>query len=878
MKRFISRPLRVFAVLLAVIVGGSLLVSTSFTADLASLRIPVLDGPEGTAHIGRMDRGTIPSQEELDARGYDTALEDGYAPVLAGEGLTLLFREEDGAVALRDETTGQVWTSVPPGLEEQEVKLAGTAKTRLLAQVILTYYDASGSLATMDSYNDSVAYGGMSSALEGDRFTVSYHFGKVMVTLAEVPQQMSKERFEGFLARLPEKEARELKNQYGLVSGEGKSEESLKKLQEQYPNIANADVYYLKFDNPRILAKVKAAFETAGYTAEDLRRDNEENGVETEAEAAAGFDVTLVYTLENRGLAVSADTADIRHSGASPVATLTLLPLFGAGEADDLGYILVPDGSGALIGFSTGKAGEPVFSMPVYGTDTAVVSNTGYQVDEKLSLPVFGIKKNRGALLCAIEEGESLATINASLSGQVNSFHTVSATFTATAYDTVTIAKNNVLHQQEPSPYDGRFTLSYTPVTEQEESYAGMAALYRQKLLARGALGKSADQSYRLLADIVCGVPGTRLTLGIPTDAILSLTTFDQAGEILAALEERGVAAACLLEGWGSGGLDQAFAAGLSPLSEAGGREGFRQLASLCGKGDVPLYPLTRIATCKTSGNGFSPSGQSIRTISRDLGVLYEYDYVSRYRAYNNRLTYQLSPAYFGETAETFLKKTGGALSGGLGVADLGSLLFSDYNVKKSYHRQAAAEEGAKALALLAEEKELYLSNPNLYALRSAGAIGDMPCEDSLFTVCTAAVPFYQMVVRGSLTYYSRPLNQAADYRTAFLKAVECGAGLQYTFTYSRTSLLKNTDYAYLCSGDYQDWMDTAAQDYRRAAAVLSLVAGEEMVSHARVTENVYRTGYQNGVAVYVNYGSEEASVDGLTVGPQDFAVRGAGR
>ena len=82
----------------------------------------------------------------------------------------------------------------------------GSTKLRLGAQFTISYVDNKGTAGRMDSYNDCVAYGNMAYSMKDDKLTVEYRVGKTVVTLADVPQQISRVRFEQLLDKLPEEE------------------------------------------------------------------------------------------------------------------------------------------------------------------------------------------------------------------------------------------------------------------------------------------------------------------------------------------------------------------------------------------------------------------------------------------------------------------------------------------------------------------------------------------------------------------------------------------------------------------------------------------------------------------------------------------------
>ena len=48
-------------------------------------------------------------------------------------------------------------------------------------------------------------------------------------------------------------------------------------------------------------------------------------------------------------------------------------------------------------------------------------------------------------------------------------------------------------------------------------------------------------------------------------------------------------------------------------------------------------------------------------------------------------------------------------------------------------------------------------------------------------------------------------------------------------------------------------------------------IAGQAIVSHTKISDTVYRTVFENGAMVYVNYGESDASVDGKTIKAGDY-------
>lgn len=878
MKAYHKRLLTIAVAMALLMCLSSVFISDVFRADARGLSIEPTGSAQSAEGLNR-SAGSVPTDGEIEQDGYDTALAEGFELTLEDDASALYFKAKTAEVALLDKATGHIWYSNPQDRDE-ETLVDGTTKLRLGAQVTVTYYDQKGAYGMMDSYNDSIAYDGMSYEATAEELLVTYKLGKVTVTLADVPQQISKARMERFISALTEAEQADLLKNYRLATIEGHEDDEayVANLAKKYPNVVNEDVYYLTKDSSRILKKIKGYMDQCGYTYDDLDYDNAENGVETESSSRAHFSVTLSYHLEEGTLVVALKGDLLAYDEKIPPYEIRLLEYFGAGGTQEQGYMFLPDGSGSLIYYNNGKTKEPVFSARIYGADTVSDTESAYVADKKVSLPVFGIKNGNAAMLVTIDQGAELCSLNARVAGMTNSYNTVYASMLATAVDFMTISDSRQIYF-ESSPYRGDVVLRYQPLAESDNDYMGMARAYRARLLSQGVLSAGAESGYPLAADVICAVPTTEVVAGLPVEGMEAMTTYAEAGEIavdLSALSGEDGTVWLRLEGWQTGGMRQGAQTRIRAESALGGMNALKTLAAAAQENGWLLLPETWLETDQDA-NSLIGRSAFIRDLCRDVAVRYEYDYANRYRRYNGRSIYQLTAERFTRQTEQFAADAVQAGMTAAAVPDLGHDLWSDFTADAPVHRVAMAAAQEQALETLADALTVALRNPNAYALAQTDAIYDMPCSDSGFRLTDESVPFYQAVVRGSIPYVCESINYAEDVQMAFLQAVEFGAGLQYTLTQQTTALLKDTDYSWIDRGRYADWAQTIAEQYARAAEVLAPLAGVEMTGHERVAFNVYKTTYANGAQVAVNYGSESAEVDGVTIPPQDFALIKAG-
>ena len=872
-KAYHKRLLAVILALVMMLALCGVFIADVFSVDAAQLQITPI-GSALSMDVMPRSSGDLLTAGEIDGDGYDTELASGFQAALEDERSALYFNPQTAEVALMDKATGHIWYSNPQD-RGSETMVEGTTRLRLGAQVTVTYYDKKGAYGMMDSYNDSIAYDGMTYETAENELLVTYKLGKTTVTLSDVPQQISKSRMEQFISVLPIEDQEELLKNYRLASIEGKDEAYIQNLVKKYPNVINEDTYYLTKDSNRILKKIKGYMDQCGYTYDDLDYDNAVNQVEVEAASRAHFRLTLSYTLEDGALMVALKGDSLEYDEKIPPNEIRILEYFGAGGKTEKGYMFIPDGSGSLIYYNNGKTSETVFAMRLFGTDTVTGTDSAYVADKKASLPVFGVKNGRAAMLVTIDQGAALCTLNARVAGMVNSYNTVFASAMTTAVDFLQISDSRQIYF-ENAPYRGDIVLRYQPLAEENNNYMGMARTYRDRLLAQGVLREQTGAVYPVAADVICAVPTTELVAGLPVDAMEPMTTYAQAAEIARALSVQADSVWLRLEGWQEGGMKQPPQTRLRAERVLGGEKGLSALVSEAKAQGWVLLPETWLAT-DLDGSGLTANWHSIRDLRRDVAVRYDYDYLSRYRRYNGHTICQLTAERFSAQAKRFGEDAAKAGLTGAAMADLGTDLWSDFTRDAPMNRVLMQNAQAEALSGLSGRLSLALKNPNAYALSNADRIYDMPCSDSGFRLEDESVPFYQAVVRGSMDYVSEPLNYQDDIRMAWLQAVEFGAGLQYTLSWETTALLKETDYSWINRGRYADWAQTIDAQCEKAGAVLAPLAGQAMTDHERLAGNVYKTTYESGDAVVVNYSAEAETVDGMIVPPMDFVLVKAG-
>ncbi|ACT02873.1 DUF5696 domain-containing protein [Paenibacillus sp. JDR-2] len=786
--------------------------------------------------------------------------------VAENDQLRLFADDQTGAIAVLNKKSGEVWRSNPPGSSEDAIA-AGVNKDLLSSQIKLDFYNDFGQLNSINSYTDSVVNKQISMEKLPNGLSVTYQFGKVEKTLEDMPKMMSKELFDAANKKLDKTGQRALKIAY-------------KENKEQTAYERNDSAL-----NGLQLDRALKALEAAGYTEEDLKKDMEELHFTQEKTAPRIFEATIKYTLDGNSLVAAVPVADIHYPEEYPVNSVSFLNFFGAGGTGDKGTMLVPDGSGALIRFNSGKTRYPSYQQLVYGQDNTMARTEDASREEAVRLPVFGIIRENGAFLGIIEQGESVATINADISGRLNSYNYVYPSFNVINKGQVTLDANGQqrsLPKFQENPMKSDFVVRYAFLSGEDASYQGMASYYKEYLVNHKALPvqeKAADgENIPFYLQLDGSITDKKHFMGIPYRALETLTTFKEAKSIINQMKQLDIHNIKLkYAGWFNGGLDHKVPKSISVDGEIGGSQGLKDLASFAAGNGVALYPDVAFLTANT-GNDFNESKSASRTLRGDPAALYPADLALNRRDISKSPSYIVSPRLVDGFVDSTLKGMNKFNANGISVRDLADQLNSDYRKHNQIDRTESEEISRAAMAKLKDQKLQVMGNGgNAYALPYLSDLTNAPMGNSGFKLEDEQIPFYQMVIRGSMEYTGAPYNLSnyTNDKQYILKCLEFGSNVYFEWIYEPSYSVKDTDHNELYAVNYKLWMDKAAGMYQEVNKVLKNVKNEPITGHEKLQQGVYKTVYGNGLYVIVNYNRSQVTVEGKSIEAESYLTGG---
>ena len=776
-----------------------------------------------------------------------------------------------------DKATGREWLSNPADAAKDKIANAGN-KESLQATLLVTYTTSSGSVE-LNNFKYSIENGNYQINKQDDgSIRVDYAIGKIE-KIYQIPTAITKERYVEFTSQMKNATKKKLSSNYTLYEPEKlDSKKNKDEIIALYPSVTEQALYVLKegtSENNK--AKIEGYWAEVGYSAEDFEIDQQLVAAKKDNSGAV-FNVSLIYRLEDGDLVVEVPYEAVRYKAEYPLTYVVPLPMFGVAGTSDEGFMLVPEGGGAIINFNNGKILQNSYYANTYGWDYGVRRKELVN-ETRNSFPVFGMVKNGGAFLCFMEGATSYGGVQADVAMRYNSYNWLNAKYNVIHADQYNVSAKTaqlVFMFEAAVPQD---TIVHRYRFLETDNYVDMANAYGDYLRATYPELKDAKASEVSPAsvELVGAIDKTVVKFGLPIDSVVATTTFQQAQEIIADMTGRGVQNLNVrMAGWANGGVTQQVMTDVDILRELGGKKQMTALIAKAKELNVPLYFDGVNCFAYDSGvlEGFLPFTDAARYTTREQIVLLPFDIVQYQTADWLDQYYLVRPDYAKENASNLIKALSDVDAYGVSFRDVGNLLSADYNPKRTVTREEVKSMNIDTIKEAQENgQSVMIRMGNDYAVPYATIITDMDLTGTAYSILDKNVPFYQIALHGMKDYTGEPINLAGDYVTEFLRCVEYGAGLNFTFMDEDGKILQDTYHSNFFGANYDSWADNAAEMISKYQADTAGLNQQRIVSHEQLSANVAVTGYADGTKVYVNYGSTEFAQDGVKVPARSYTV-----
>lgn len=797
--------------------------------------------------------------------------------ILENDDLILTLDSATTQFTVYNKKTGNTWYSNPRDLESDSIALP-VEKNKLGATIILTYSTKNGVDTLFENYTYSIK-GQLYEIEQGDDYIkVLYSIGNVEKEFV-IPPAITATRMNEILATLDKKEASKITDYYKDydINNLGKKDNK-EELLARYPILETEPIYALRdTTKDNMKGKLEEYFEKAGYTVEEWEQDKLLDTSVSVSEKPV-FNVNIIYRLEGNDLVVEVPLSEMEYKEKYPIYNMAVLPYFGAAGLEDEGFMMVPEGGGAIIDFNNGKTSQNYYYANLYGWDMAQERKAVVQ-ETDVSFNTFGMSKNGDSFICILEEGAPYASIQADISGKNNSYNAVSAIYNVlhrNQYD-VSDRTTAAMFVYEDSLPDESIVQRYRFFDE--DDYVTMAKGYGDYLTERysGYLTMNDDTQAPVSIEILGAVDKVKQVLGVPVSRPLELTTYKEALDIVKELYAAGMEnMAVKLTGWMNGGVRQSLLKSVKPVSELGSKKNLQNLINESGNMGIDVYLDGVTNYCYDSNifDGFIEFRDAAKFVSKKRTELYEYSTISYGQQKWKNSYFLLKASLIWDNADRLVKATD-KYNAGVSFTDYGRDLSADYNKDALVTRQASLLKQASQLAEYKDSgKKIMINRGNDYAIAYADMITNMDLMGLSYSIIDRYIPFYQIAIHGLVNYTGESLNLSKDYTEELLKSAEYGAGLAFTFMEESSFALQSTYYTKYYGAEYASWGEKAVEIYTRYNNELGGVFNQKITGHEYVTDVLTCTTYEDGTRVYVNYGSYDADITGgNTVPARDYLV-----
>ena len=600
---------------------------------------------------------------------------------------------------------------------------------------------------------------------------------------------------------------------------------------------------------------------------------------------STNFIVPLMLTLKDDYLDVELLVDSIREMSEARVLKVSVLPVFGAGNAKDEGYLLLPDGIGSLMEFNKYYSSINVYTGAVYSKDptsSASVSTYTYGRDltEGVRLPVYGIKRNNAAMLAVMTQSEANVTLKAYCSGMMNSYNFVYPVVNIRDSQTrrTAVGSNGAgVYYSDELP--GNFKMRVYFLSGDNANYVGMAKTYRKYLVNDiGMKALASDVGTPMNVTLIGAYKRTKHFLGVPYTGVDTMTTFAQSEEILQSLKDGGVNnLVCNMIGWNKGGLEDAAGISVKTERRLGGKSGMKSLLEKADELSIPMMLDVDLTNYYKSTGSYKKYNATVYGL--DLSPVPIFPFVLSL----NRVDRKQTPHYlFHPTAMLNMASQFVSNASGLGLKDysfmsIGETPYAAYNKEDVFTRDHSTEKISELYSKVAESTDglITSSQGNAYVFPAVNNIVEAPLYNSKTYFAETEAPFYYLALRGLVRLSGPAYNLSSETEDVLLRSAQYGVGLYAVLSHESSSNLKDTSYNNYYSTEYALLGEDIQNAYKRLSPVYKAVGTSAMTGYTIVSDTLKISTFANGAAVYVNYGESDVTYRGVKIGARDFTVVG---
>jgi len=559
------------------------------------------------------------------------------------------------------------------------------------------------------------------------------------------------------------------------------------------------------------------------------------------------IEFTYEVQLTAQGFEVLLHQESIQEHSNALLSNVSIYPFFGAAKKELIpGYIMVPDGVGALFRFDAYDDFTSPYQKPFYGRDFAIstfVDETSIIADDlHLTANTYGLIHgiDQQGYLNIIKDGQAYATLTVYPADVITDFFFAYTTFMYRSSYRQPLNQsqtNSVLRvQKETNPFD--IHMNYQLLSNEKANYVGMAEAYQGYLVERENLSLNLNDERPIHLDILMQ-DNERAFIGRNTflmttakDILDMIETFD---DDTLYITLRGTSN----HGYSGSSLD------IFPISSALGSK--EDWMSIFSKQNVYVYLYLEPLKLYTS-----ESFHSELEIARGRHLL-------SYRFSDNYGTYDYVNPY---NYQTYIQSKIEAITDfgfdGVAFENLGKTIYGSFGD----HPYTRGE--------MLHLTEMLVSNQTVYQgydfAFGSDALFQMPLTHSQHAKMTDTVPFITYVLTGYQHVFGSYHNYFGNTSNMLLKMIDYHVFPSFQVTQESPYRLLNSPNQTWFSTRFSIWKEEIHRQHHVIFNVLNHVQGET-ITHRLIPEiGISIVTYSSGNQIIINYTNEDYTFEDVTV------------
>jgi len=600
--------------------------------------------------------------------------------------------------------------------------------------------------------------------------------------------------------------------------------------------------------------------------------------------------------LNDEGYEIKLLFSEITGTAKQQLAAVILNPFLGAsggkhylfnedtGEHSDLqnkgiidGYVLVPDGSGALIHFRDNATEMKLYNALIYGHNLAkgtlheTIKSNVYREFNTPTMPVFGIahSTHQAAFIGYAIEGDAYMELVV-MPEENTTYYTFAYprfVYNTSYFQVFNQAGDSYLKlMDEINSFDVRFVYEFLAGagdTGFQADYTGMALAYQSHLLETGVLTrkKATDNEIPIRLDFIM----SDLKNAVLGHEHVIVTNSAQVKYILETLRQLGVNAKNVgLHGWQNYGMTSSRPWRTDWHQSIGSRTAFKELIDYGRALDVDISFVQDYVNFHAAQ--ISPTGNAIKHLNSwflTRNILDDAPFTTFYFATPQRAIAWMY-TQIGHLTEL------GILSHS--IEGISNILFSNHGDNPLTEKEVILLY-QEALRYHNENLMLNLDNPNMYLWAYTDRFLQTPMFHTMHLIQTESVPFLQMVLNGTMELYAIYSNFSFFNQKDLLRLIDYNTFPSFVLTYEPAHYLSTTNALNFYSTGYQQFTDLIVDFYSQINEALSQVAGALWIDRQILRDGIVKNSYDNGVDIYINFNDKVYEIEDITLAPLSFEV-----